>query len=786
MKIKHKMKVALFSAVMAMGGGVLFTSCEDMFSPDNGLVTDNLSPQDTVYTMMGIVKNMQRIMDRTVIFGELRSDLVDVGVNTPSDLRDIAEHNVQLGNAYSDPRDFYAVINSCNVYLANVDAKRMAIHSNTEGFGEYYFEKEIIATKCFRAWTYLQLAQIYGADNIPFITEPIVTADAADQMVASTSNRTNMTDLCTFFIDDIKQYADRIEDNEELMPDYNVKYTFTQEGVEVSYRKFFIPVRLMLAELYLWRGSYTQSVADYREAVRYYHEFLTHGSQRNAYTVAGNRARWHDNGEKYSGPAHDGLSYGSNFRLTPGPSNNTSSYISYIPMDTTEYYGNTSSVREIFSSKYSKNYYPAAMPSTHLMEISQSQDYFFFDSISPSVVTKEYAPKDETTLRVHWDKRWEMVVGDLRFSSIYSADDNPKTQNANLNSESTFVWKWEVNGGYNKNVSRSVTGDCKAEFIPLYRRPVVYLHMAEALNRAGFPEAAFVILKYGISTTTLARYALSEFEDLQALTSISSQDVNFTEWSYQYFITRDMVSYSNNADNFTQYPIHALGSGESWYDPQYTIGVDLKDSKYAVGDELQYVLDAEGNIIRDEEGNPDLTAEGTKVYNYGIWNSAKLQRDSSVYAWLYGAYSVTSLPYASLLSYEDFLEYIQNGSDSYYLAADEDITAKTAEELQALYDEYKLDYASVQATIKHNLTLKANVRADQQLAVAEKVLTEEALEGMFEGTRFGDLMRFSKQIGNDAFLGQTVAKRKGEKTPDGSLAAKLATEAGWYVPLPNR
>ena len=89
MKIKHTMKVAIFSALTAMGGGILFTSCEDMFTTDNGLVTSTLAPRDTVYTMMGIVKGMQRIMDRTVLFGELRSDLVDVGLTTPSDLRDI-------------------------------------------------------------------------------------------------------------------------------------------------------------------------------------------------------------------------------------------------------------------------------------------------------------------------------------------------------------------------------------------------------------------------------------------------------------------------------------------------------------------------------------------------------------------------------------------------------------------------------------------------------------------------------------------------------------------------
>jgi hypothetical protein len=47
-------------------------------------------------------------------------------------------------------------------------------------------------------------------------------------------------------------------------------------------------------------------------------------------------------------------------------------------------------------------------------------------------------------------------------------------------------------------------------------------------------------------------------------------------------------------------------------------------------------------------------------------------------------------------------------------------------------------------------------------------------------------MRFSKQTGNDAYLGQAVSKRTGTATPDGSLAGKLASEAGWYITMPKR
>ena len=767
MKIKHTMKVAILSALTAMGGSILFTSCEDMFNTDNGLVTDNLAPKDTVYTMMGIVKNMQRIMDRTVIFGELRSDLVDVGLTTPSDLRDIATFDVTEDNAYNDPRDFYNVINSCNIYLANVDAQRRSIHTGENSYGELYFEKEIIATKCYRAWTYLQLAQIYGAQNIPFITDPVITADAAEQMVADTGNRTTMDALCTFFINDIKQYADKIEDNELLVPDYSVTFEAGQEtNTKISYRKFFIPVRLMLAELYLWRGSNTQSVADFREAVRYYHEFLTHGLNTANYLLGANRVAWAQGGtERFSGTSNN---YYNQFRLA------STGMVAVIPMDTTTYYGNTSNIREVFSSKHSNNYYPAAVPSECLKEIFQAQDYLYVDyttATSFADIVPEYAPKDEASLRTRFQNLWWMYVGDLRFKGIYSHEPNSNVDHADWSTDWWWNAKWETKLS-DKNELKSAH---KPEFIPLYRLAIVYLHLAEALNRAGFPESAFVILKYGLSTSALRTYAASEFDDLKLITSVSSKDINFTEWDVNYFVTVDNVTFTNVKEHlFNQWPVHAYGCGDVYFDDNYTIGASLSDPKYAVGDEsVIAVLDDNGDVILDEEGNPDLTADGTKVYNYGSWY---LTSGGSI-VWNGYLWSVVPEQYQTTMSYDDYIA---------YLSESEDLSEKTPEELQTLYDTYENDCNLIKSIYNHNTKLKANALGDMQADVAEKILTEEALEGMFEGHRFGDLMRYSWQEGNPALLGQAVSKRPGTTTPDATLAGKLASEAGWYVKLPTR
>ena len=119
------------------------------------MVETNLTPQDTVYQVMGIVKKMQKLVDRTVLLGEVRADLVNVNASASLDLKELAANNVSETNAYNNPSDYYDVINSCNIYLAYVDGTQV---SN----GELKFLKEIIAVKCYRAWAYLELAKIYG------------------------------------------------------------------------------------------------------------------------------------------------------------------------------------------------------------------------------------------------------------------------------------------------------------------------------------------------------------------------------------------------------------------------------------------------------------------------------------------------------------------------------------------------------------------------------------------------------------------------------------------------
>ena len=143
----------------------LFTGCSDMLydESDQVIYADNhslSSDADTLWSVAGIMNKMQVIADRTILLGELRGDLVDVTSHASSDLRDMAFFSMSEGNKYNSPRDYYAIINNCNYFIANADT---ALRDNRN---DYIFMKEYAAVKAFRAWTYLQLVLNYGSVSL--------------------------------------------------------------------------------------------------------------------------------------------------------------------------------------------------------------------------------------------------------------------------------------------------------------------------------------------------------------------------------------------------------------------------------------------------------------------------------------------------------------------------------------------------------------------------------------------------------------------------------------------
>ena len=478
----YKALIALALPLWGLGG---FTSCSEMDSDLVSFVEDNQldTPNDTVYSLMGIVNKMQVIADRTVLLGELRGDLTSLTANAKLDLQDIANFTAGTDNPYNNARDYYAVIQNCNYFLHYADTmltKR----------GVKVFEKEYAVVKAYRAWTYLQLAINYG--SVPFFTEPLLTEKDAQP---TKYEYYDVTQIANYFIKDLAPYVDT------EYPDYGSIGT-------INSRRFYIPVRVLLGDLCLWAGRY-------QESAQYYHDYLT--KQGDVHPTGIGRVAWKDYEFQ---EIEDG--YASQF-LTQ-----STEILTIIPMEEEEYNGVVSYLRDVFNSTEDNNYFYQATHSPAYDELSRSQRFVL---VYTDPVTQ--LPDTVSPLMVYPS---ESLKGDLRQQSIFTLR-NEETKSNTLSSIRQTCYKY-TSGHVN-----------------LYRLQHVYLRFAEALNRAGYPESAFAVLKHGLCKDFIDRY-IPEKERKAAGSLLSFSEYTFPRENTQGTHSRG----SGNANADTTYVIPALST----------------------------------------------------------------------------------------------------------------------------------------------------------------------------------------------------------------------------------
>ena len=422
------------------------SSCSDLMDTDSEFVEkveDNRLQESTeaLYSVMGIIYKMQAIADRTVLLGELRGDLTITTPAASSDLKAIVDFRVDTQNKYNQISDYYAIINNCNYYLKNVNTDVLKD-------GVKIFEYESVVVKAFRAWTYLQMALIYN--RVPLITEPLLTEEEARE--AMNCNYVGLTDICHYFIDDLKDYVDT------KLPDY---------AGEVGPTSYFIPVRVLLGDLCLWSGRY-------EEAAQYYHDYL---SLRTAPVRTGGGLD--DAGRPKVGTYWSDANT-QEFRSIVMAMNYSGSDEAkfVIPMENNEFYGIRSELDNIFNSTSENLQFAQVIPTARMRELSSASNYCAVIS-NLGMQDTIYAPKENL---FNSD-----FIGDLRFGANYSKRIVNNGRFARTSNEIQSIWK------------------ISSYRVTFYRTNMIYLRYAEALNRAGYPQSAFAILKYGLYSDIVAK-----------------------------------------------------------------------------------------------------------------------------------------------------------------------------------------------------------------------------------------------------------------------------------------
>ncbi|MBR4898069.1 MAG: RagB/SusD family nutrient uptake outer membrane protein [Prevotella sp.] len=352
--------------------------------------------------------------------------------------------------------------------------------------GRQIFKYEYAAVKGFRAWAYLELAKNYG--RVPLVTTPVMTEREAED--ARSQQYSDIQQICNYFINDLTPYA-LVE-----LPHFGTIGSWNSD-------MFFIPMRVLLGDLCLWSGRY-------EEAARWYNSYL---NDKDIPVVmrSGNRIQWNSVTE-FQRPQ-------DSYYVT-----STEEYLSIIPMEERIFDGTVSDLNNVFNSTRENNYYYQLAPSPGMRRISAEQIY-----------CKEY--KTETATDTVYVPRSgfsdDILVGDLRLYSNYRL-----SSRGGQDAYSEY-------SSYHQSINK-----LWSDRIATYRKNMVYLRYAEALNRAGLPQSAMVVLKYGLCSENIQAY-VDSLEQVKAGELISFDKTAFTR--------------ENTIG------IHSLGSGDSQCNNYYVL-----------------------------------------------------------------------------------------------------------------------------------------------------------------------------------------------------------------------
>lgn len=581
--IKH----LFIAGLLCCGASAVLTSCEDMFETDSDRqIFDPALDQktDSMYYTLGILKGLQQLADQYVMTGEMRGDLVATNQYTETDLRRLADFTADITNKYDSAYLYYRVINNCNYFIAHRDTT-IRTGSREVTLPEY---AEALAV---RAWAYLQLCKNYG--SVPFFTDPLVSIGDANSNLPTK----DLQGICDALVPELIKFSGT------AVPTYgeisagvlNSSDSDNPQEKKVQSSRAMIPVDVILGDLFLETHQYEQ-------AARYYFNYLrvNKWELNQAYIIMSDLRRQLD--EKMPQTFYQSVSgyeWSSIFSVT-----STNDIITYIPLAANKLRGTVTELPRYFGYDfYSTTGGSASSDERYLLErqIDASASYMALSNAQDYYYTPTEPTGGSTVVRI-------AEIGDLRryiAMKQVSKDD------------STFA----------------VMTKFTSANVPIYRTATVYLRLAEALNRMGYPDAAFAILKDGINDDLLTYVARGDSTDLEAGRYIQPETAEMLR------TTIPFLSAENSADFEDNWGIHSRGTyytqgAFSPYQYNNIVGrklLELAAAGIPVGTTKADTINAVEDLLCDEmalelafEGNRfgDLTRMARHKNQAGLYGSS--------------------------------------------------------------------------------------------------------------------------------------------------------------------
>jgi len=461
--ITKNIKKILVAGVVCCGFATAMTSCEDFLETDSDrqIFDPELNAKtDSMFYTLGILKGLQQVADQYVLTNEMRGDLVATNSYTETALRQLADFSADASNKYDSAYLYYRVINNCNYYVAHRDTS-LRTGSRQVALQEY---AEALAV---RAWAYMQLCKTYG--EVPFYTDPLTSIGQANSDIP----KKNLQGVCDALAPQLLEFVGTI------VPTYGNIEAGVLNGVNssetktIQSAKAMLPIDVVLGDLYLETHQYAKA------AMLYFNYIVNNGLVlHQGYIYPDNFSNVR---EDYPRDAditrnrddNDIFQWSRVFNIS-----NPADIVTYIPMAANKLRGVTTELPIYFgydfysttsgSSDRNARYLLERQidPSSAYLSLNRQQEWYYEPASSSG---------SSTVIKT-------LTIGDMR---SYETLQDVKKQDSTFTVMTKFI----------------------SANVPLYRAATIYLRLAEALNRLGYPDVAFAVLKDGLNDN-LSSYVL--------------------------------------------------------------------------------------------------------------------------------------------------------------------------------------------------------------------------------------------------------------------------------------
>jgi hypothetical protein len=312
--------------------------------------------------------------------------------------------------------------------------------------------------------------------------------------------------------------------------------------------------------------------------MRYYKYINERNGNNSAYPIGLNYYTWTPGSGDWNRP---GRSESSGSLSAEGAGANAE-IITMIAGDSIPAEGHYSELRNLFNSQQDNDYHASIVPSTYMFDLSSSQVHC---CVGSNGTTFYYAPNELP----------DYMSGDLRLYEYYSKG-------------------FTTDRLSGERIETSYNDKYTSQNVHIYRRQMIYLRLAEALNGAGFPRAAFQMLSQGLNNDVIKNTVLPYCSSSDS-TWINS--LNFPRERYGIF-TVDELATGRTEEGHNTIGIHTHGSGWTPFNEYY----QLLDNPLP---EVEYDENGDPIIVPIPKDTPDLTQRQQAFVDSLLLNECALE-----------------------------------------------------------------------------------------------------------------------------------------------------------------